>query len=116
MKKLYTTVKNWNRWNTDQQEKILKKYDVILTDHTKRTLRGIMLALLRPTPQQKASQKRALESGIAKLKTGIDHFDAALDDLSAGLRDATGSRGNDPVRAVFGDRKPGDLHKAVFGR
>lgn len=80
-------------------------------------LRKILAAIFRPTPEQREAQKRKLDGGIARVHGAIDSFDKMMDELSQGLREATGGSGGDPVEGIMGkrDRMP-DLHKAVFGK
>lgn len=105
-KKLYLTVKMWNRYDDEDQEKILRKYDVILTDHKTagEKLSGLLKSLLRPTVQQRAQQRKKLNRSIGSVTKGIDQFDKMMDDLSDGLRKSVGSPKADVHSVIFGGR------------
>lgn len=101
------TVREWKRFKSPVQEMLLRRFDVILTDHKTRRerLRGFARAMFRPTIQQRQSQRKSLDTGIKKVKGAIDNFDRSMDSLSKGLNGAV-SKGHreDPVELVFGKR------------
>ena len=106
--KKYFTVKNWKKFSIESQELLLKKYDVILTDHMtrKERYRKILKAILRPTPKQKIRQKQKLNHAIEKVQDSIDKFDQAIDYLSTSLRKQSGSgHDDDPVELIMGKKK-----------
>jgi hypothetical protein len=100
------TVKAWLKFSEKHQEVLCRKYQIILTDHNTKAekTKGILKAILRPTPTQRKNQKQRLENGIKKVRGGIDAFDKSMDDLSKSLKDTMGEPNQDPVKMVFGDR------------
>lgn len=91
----------------ERLEHMLEKYKDPKPEpiHQSSRLRGILKAILRPTPAQRIRQKQQLENGIKKMHRGIDTFDKMMDDLSESLRKQTGrGHDDDPVDLIMGKR------------
>ena len=94
MKKLYYTVKQWKKFDYFVQRVLLKKYDVILTDHQTRNER-IVSALKRINPQN-------LNSSIEKFNSAVNSFSKSMDSLSAEMG-SLGGRAD--AEKLWGKRK-----------
>lgn len=90
MQKLFLTVKQWSNYDEEQQEILIKKYDVILTDH--KTKQEKVIGILK-----KFNQKN-MNKGFAK-------FDSVMDQFDTGLKKSFGDSAGDPGEKIFGNKK-----------
>lgn len=67
------TVKQWNKWDDEQQEQILKKYDVILADH--KTRRERFIGIVENIDITSRKGRRNLNVALDKLDRGFVTFD-----------------------------------------
>ena len=81
----------WNRYDDEEQEKILKKYDVILTNHKTRKERAYSIL--------KKFNKRNLDKGMDKFNKGVDSFSSALKQIHID------ESAIDPIEGTWGKKK-----------
>ena len=85
----------WAKWPEEKQEIILKKYDVILTDHS--TRREKIVRILR-----KFNAKN-LDAGLVKFNQGVDSFSKSMDQLHKELNSMGGH--GDPAKLLGSDER-----------
>lgn len=104
VKQLRFTQKQWNRFDLIAQQILIRKYEVIITDH--KTMNEKVVSFLTKIDISSPQGKKNLDSGIMKIHKYLDSFDDAMDSLSDGFRKsvASGSK-DDPVEIIFGKRK-----------
>lgn len=77
MKKLFFTVKEWNRFAWSMQEVICKKYDVILTDYKTRKEKTILLL-------NKINMKN-FNKGMDTFNKSLNKFSKTVDSLTRSI-------------------------------
>ena len=101
MRRRYFTVKAWEKFSYPMQRALLKKYDIILTDH--RTTMEYTKSLL------KKFNVTNLNLGIGKVTMAIDAFDDTMDDLTRSLNTMAGKKDID-LKDQFWGKSRNSLH------
>jgi len=73
MKQVKMTVKQWKRWDDEQQEQILKKYDIILTNH--KTRRERFIGIMENIDITSRKGRKNLNRALDKMDRGFETFD-----------------------------------------
>lgn len=89
------TVKAWNRFDDIHKQHLLKKFDVVLTDHKTRLEK--FLAFISKF------NNTNLDLGIKKFNHTIEDFERSMDQLS---KDLNKSYGRDEGLKFWSEKKP----------
>ena len=81
--KKYYTVHQWQRLHYEIQRRLLRTYDVILTDHT--TRREKILGTLSKLDITMPRGRKNWSQGIDKFVNGIDSFSKSMEKLSTDM-------------------------------